>query len=65
MAHVPLPPGDADRLQRALWDQHRIEVPVIAHLGQRAIRVSCHLYNDREQIDYLVDCLRTQLAAEV
>ena len=64
MAHVPLPPGDADGLQRALWEQHRIEVPVISHRGQRAIRVSCHLYNDQAQIDYLVDCLGSRLAAE-
>ncbi|MAV38902.1 MAG: aminotransferase [Planctomycetaceae bacterium] len=64
MAHAPLPPGDADALQRALWDRHRIEVPVIEHNGQRAIRVSCHLYNDRQQVDYLIDCLQARLADE-
>ncbi|HTN76898.1 MAG TPA: hypothetical protein VL096_16685, partial [Pirellulaceae bacterium] len=57
MAHLPLPPGDAKQLQRALWDQHRIEIPVIAWGGERWIRVSCHLYNTREEIDRLVSIL--------
>lgn len=58
MAHVPLPPGDARALQVALWERHRIEVPVVDWNGGRYVRVSCHLYNDREQIDRLVDALK-------
>lgn len=54
MAHVELPPGPASPLQNALWEQHGIEVPVVSWQERRALRVSCHLYNDREQIDRLV-----------
>ncbi len=54
MAHVQLPPGDAKSLQRALWDEHRIETPIIAWDNSRWIRVSCHLYNTKSEIDRLV-----------
>jgi isopenicillin-N epimerase len=57
MAHVPLPSGDRRRLQDALWHEHGIEVPIIQWNGRRFVRVSCHLYNDREQIDRLVQAL--------
>jgi isopenicillin-N epimerase len=61
MAHVPLPPGDAKALQRVLWQEHRIEVPIVAWNGGRYVRVSCHLYNTREQVDFLVHALRKLL----
>jgi isopenicillin-N epimerase len=61
MAHAPLPPGDAKALQRVLWEQHRIEVPVIDFGGRRWIRVSCHLYTQREELDRLILALRASL----
>jgi isopenicillin-N epimerase len=61
MASVPLPPGDARSLQNQLWQKHRIEVPVVDHDGERSIRVSCHLYNDRSEIDLLVGALQELL----
>jgi isopenicillin-N epimerase len=57
MAHAPLPPGEAKPLQRALWQQHGIEVPIIEFGGRRWIRVSCHLYTQREQLDRLIAAL--------
>ena len=62
MAHVPLAPTksgglDARELQSALWRDYGIEVPIVEHNGRRAIRVSCHLYNDRRDIDRLVEAL--------
>lgn len=61
MAHVPLPPGDARQLQNWLWQQHSIEVPVIDFAGRRFLRVSCHLYNRRSDIDRLVQALHEGL----
>lgn len=61
MIGLPLPPGDALQLQRHLWETYQIEVPVVEHLGQRSIRVSCHLHNHQDQIDYLVSSLRQAL----
>jgi isopenicillin-N epimerase len=61
MAHVPLPPGEAQPLQQWLWDQHRIEVPIVTWHDQRYVRVSCHLYNTTHHIDRLVEALRNHL----
>jgi isopenicillin-N epimerase len=57
MALVSLPPGDSLSLQIALWERFGIEVPIIDFAGQRYIRVSCYLYNDRRQIDSLCEAL--------
>ncbi len=57
MAHVPLPPGDWSRLQRQLWDQVGIEVPIIHFHERWYVRVSCHLYNNTTQINTLVQAL--------
>jgi isopenicillin-N epimerase len=57
MAHVRLSDGDCASLQQLLWDQYRIEVPIIHWHDRRYVRVSCHLYNTRAQIDQLVDAL--------
>jgi isopenicillin-N epimerase len=58
MAHMPLPLGDAPALQRQLWTEYGIEVPIISWSNRRWIRVSCHLYNTRQEIDRLVDAIR-------
>jgi len=63
MAHVPLPPGDRRLLQDALWHKHGIEVPIMEWNTRRFIRVSCHLYNTREQIEKLAKALEALLAA--
>jgi isopenicillin-N epimerase len=64
MAHVPLPPGDRRALQDALWREHGIEVPIIDWNNRRWIRVSCHLYNTREEVDTLLRALRGLLERE-
>ncbi|MBM3997921.1 MAG: aminotransferase class V-fold PLP-dependent enzyme [Planctomycetes bacterium] len=64
MAHVPLPPGDARGLQRALWESHGIEVPIVEFAGERYVRVSCHLYNTMSHIDRLLDALGSLCGGE-
>jgi isopenicillin-N epimerase len=59
MAHVPLPRNFPDDLQARLWNQYRIEVPIMTWSGERFIRVSCHLYNTTTHIDRLVQALTT------
>jgi isopenicillin-N epimerase len=61
MALAPLPALDARQLQRDLWQQHGIEVPIIDFGGRQYIRVSCHLYNTPRHIDTLVAALRQHL----
>ena len=64
MASAPLPPGDAPNLQKRLWQKHQIEAPVVEHNGQRSIRVSCHLYTRRGEIDALAKSLDLLLRQE-
>ncbi|MBL8920905.1 MAG: aminotransferase class V-fold PLP-dependent enzyme [Myxococcaceae bacterium] len=56
MATVPLPDaktgqgalpgmGALDPLQNALWERHRIEVPIFTFEGRRCLRVSAHLHS--------------------
>lgn len=65
MIAMPLPQGEGppnqgirDQLQTPLCEKFGIEIPIIHWRGERLIRVSCHLYNTREQIDRLIDALR-------
>ncbi len=50
-------------LQRAIWHELHIEVPIVEFRGERYIRVSCHLYNDTAEIDRLVAGLKRLLDA--
>ena len=69
MVAVPLPlaadqpPAGVQRdpLQHRLWERHRLEVPIIHWRGHRLLRTSCHLYNTKAEIDFLVDVLREEL----
>jgi isopenicillin-N epimerase len=64
MAHVPLPSGDWSQLQAWLWNAKQIEIPIV-HFGSRwFVRVSCHLYTLRSQIDYLLESLHQALRSE-
>ena len=53
-----------DPLMVALWDRHKIEVPVLAWNNKRLIRVSAHLYNNVTEIQKLADALREELQRE-
>jgi isopenicillin-N epimerase len=64
MAHVPLPAGDWSELQRGLWQQLGIEVPIIEFESKWYVRVSCHLYNSTRQIDALLMTMLTLMGKE-
>ncbi|HVA51043.1 MAG TPA: aminotransferase class V-fold PLP-dependent enzyme [Pirellulales bacterium] len=55
MISLRLPEGEAEPLQRALWQRYKIEVPIVSWQGLRLVRPSCHLYTWREDIDRLVN----------
>ncbi|WP_425618987.1 aminotransferase class V-fold PLP-dependent enzyme [Anatilimnocola sp. NA78] len=61
MAHVPITPGTRQPLMEQLFQQFHIEVPIVEWNGNRYVRVSCHLYNHRDQIDELVRALKVLL----
>ncbi|MFN0199810.1 MAG: aminotransferase class V-fold PLP-dependent enzyme [Planctomycetaceae bacterium] len=66
MTSVPLPdsvqptshPGLLHPLQQKLWDDYKIEVLLTTFRERVYIRVSCYVYNTREQIDYLVNAIK-------
>jgi isopenicillin-N epimerase len=58
MAHVPLPGGNWSELQNELWVQSGIEVPIWQLNGRWWIRVSCHLYNTKSQLEFLTSELK-------
>ena len=55
MASVALPPCDGEELQRRLFDEHRIEIPVMRR--ERLLRVSVAAYTSREDVERLLDVL--------
>jgi isopenicillin-N epimerase len=58
MTAFRLPPGvDAPVLRRTLWEEYRIEAPIIERPEGLLIRVSTHFYNTEEEIDRLTQAL--------
>jgi len=52
-------PGDAHALQRALWDERRIEIPA---MQDDLMRISVAMYTEREDIERLLDALPSLLS---
>jgi isopenicillin-N epimerase len=60
MCTVPLPVADtaeAESLQRRLWEEEGVEVPIVAWQDQFFVRVSIQAYNSRRDVDRLLDGL--------
>jgi isopenicillin-N epimerase len=56
-----LPPGDAEALRWALFDFHRIEVPVFDWHGRRLLRVSVAPYTEAVDLDRLLRALESEV----
>jgi isopenicillin-N epimerase len=54
--------ADAGKLRRGLWEQHRIEAPIIERPDGLLVRASTHFYNTEEEIDRLAAALPELLA---
>jgi isopenicillin-N epimerase len=58
MTAFRLPPGvDIVELRRRLWEEQRIEAPIVERPEGPLIRVSTHFYNTEEEIDRLAGAL--------
>jgi selenocysteine lyase/cysteine desulfurase len=57
MASVRLPRADPTLSQR-LFDEHRIEIPTMGPRRDDLLRISVALYNDRGDVDRLLEALR-------
>ncbi len=61
MVAAPLPPVDGRALQRRLYDEHRIEVPITDGRGQPLIRLSFQGYNTPDDLDAVLVALEKTL----
>jgi len=61
MVSCPLPPCDAEDLQRRLLERHSIEVVVREQRKGVLLRASFHVYNDPSDVDRLVGALAAEL----
>jgi len=59
MAAVSIKAEYRETLQQRLWDEFQIEIPVTEWNGQHLLRISCHLYNDENDIDALCRAIHT------
>jgi isopenicillin-N epimerase len=64
MCTIPLPPVDSARLKARLWDEYRVEVPVLLVRDQPMVRVSVQAYNEPDDIDRLLEALTRLLSEE-
>lgn len=63
MTAFRLPPScDAEALRRGLWEDWRIEAPVIERPEGLLIRASTHFYNTEEEVDRLCEALAVLLS---
>jgi isopenicillin-N epimerase len=61
MAIAPLPHSDLPTLKSRLYDEFKIEVPLVEWQDRQFVRISVQGYNTQEDIDALVDALRILL----
>jgi len=61
MSALPLPPCDLDALKHRLYDEYRIEIPVIRWNDRGFVRISIQGYNTPADVDALCGALRASL----
>jgi isopenicillin-N epimerase len=61
LSALPLPPCDLALLKRRLYDEFKIEIPVIHWNGRNFVRISIQGYNTRTDVDVLIEALSTLL----
>jgi isopenicillin-N epimerase len=60
MGIAPLPPSvGAVKLQTRLFDEYRVEVPIIEWNGHKFVRISVQGYNTQGDLDVLIDGIKT------
>jgi isopenicillin-N epimerase len=64
MVTMPLPAGDDAALKLRLYDEFKIEIPVVVWRDRRFVRISVQGYNTRADTGRLVDALGEILGSE-
>jgi isopenicillin-N epimerase len=63
MRTLPLPPCDVEQVKARLWDEYRVEVPLVQWRARQYVRLSIQAYNTPNDIDRLMEGLRRILPA--
>jgi selenocysteine lyase/cysteine desulfurase len=61
MCVAPLPANgglSAQELQRRLWEEHQVEIPIVEWHGYRFARLSIQAYNSVADVERLLDGLQ-------
>jgi len=61
MGIAPLPPSDITALKSRLYDEYKVEVPLIQWQDKQFIRISIQGYNDQDDVDSLIHALEVLL----
>jgi isopenicillin-N epimerase len=64
MVTLPLPACDAAQVKARLWNEFRIEVPIVMWQNRSHLRVSIQAYNTRNDVEQLVDALARLLTED-
>ena len=64
MTAIPVPHPDAAELQRRLYDESRIEIPVTQHEGRTFVRISVQGYTTEAEVQALVEAPALQSPAQ-
>jgi isopenicillin-N epimerase len=64
MVSLPLPPCDEQSLKARLYDEFRIEVPIIIWHDRPHVRASIQAYNSQQDVDRLVEALASSMPSE-
>ena len=59
MVSYPLPNNINKDIKSILMDKYRIEIPVFTWKNRLFIRISIQIYNDKNDVDYLMKALKT------
>ena len=59
MVSHPLPASIPENIKQLLWNDFKIEVPIFEWNNKRYIRVSSNIYNTYDDMDYLLNALKT------
>lgn len=58
MGIAPLPPSDPEKIKRRLYEEYRIEIPVIQWQDRQFVRISIQAYNTPEDVKALLQGLK-------
>ena len=61
MCSIELPAGSFSRLGTQVWDDYRVEVPLVRWNGRELLRISIQAYNKAEDVERLRSALKDLL----